>query len=82
MATTRVNIGVRPMNGKPTVEQLNRTIEDLILARQELRIRGPDAEELERNRRELVAFQWKLAHALIERYIPQRKEQAQPARAA
>ncbi len=68
------------MNGKPTVEQLNRTIEELILERQELRVRGADAHELERNRRELVAFQWKLAHALIERYVPQRTEQS--ARAA
>jgi hypothetical protein len=54
----------------PTVESLSEEIRGLVYERQTLRAVGADAEELERNRRELVRAQQELVHALIRRYLP------------
>jgi len=39
--------------------------------RQELRRGGATAAEIERNRVQLVRAQWELAHALIDRHVPE-----------
>ncbi len=52
-----------------TVETLLDQIGHLQLERQELREREASREELEHNRRRLVACQWELAHAFIARYV-------------
>jgi len=51
-----------------TVESLLDEIGCLTAERQRLRERGVDAARLERNRVKLARAQWKLSHALIERY--------------
>ena len=51
------------------VEALSNRIAELVLERQELRTSGAGRDVLERNRRELVARQWELSHALIDRYL-------------
>ncbi len=51
-----------------TVETLLEEIAGLTAERQRLRERGVDAARLERNRVKLARAQWKLSHALIERY--------------
>jgi hypothetical protein len=52
------------------IERLNEEIRVLVRERQELRSRGADREELERNRREIVGRQWSLARKLGEVYAP------------
>ena len=52
------------------IEQLNEEIRTLVRERQDLRTSGAEREELERNRREIVSRQWRLAHALGEVYAP------------
>ena len=52
------------------VEALQRRLDRLNLERQSLRAQAVDADELERNRLEIVAAQWNFSHALIERYLP------------
>ena len=50
-----------------TLTQLHMALVD---ERQQLRRQGAPAEELERNRLEIVQCQWELSRALIERYLP------------
>ena len=42
----------------------------LVVERQQLRLGGAAAKELERNRLAIVQCQWELSRALIERYLP------------
>jgi len=49
-----------------TVDQLTERLRWLVLERQSLRERGATADELERNRLEIVRGQWQLAYAAIE----------------
>jgi hypothetical protein len=62
------------MNGTviqlPTVESLSDEIRGLVYERQTLRTVGAGAEELERNRVELVRAQQELVQALIKRHLP------------
>jgi hypothetical protein len=62
------------MNGTviqlPTVESLSEEIRGLVYERQTLRTVGAGAEELERNRVELVRAQQELVQALIKRHLP------------
>jgi hypothetical protein len=51
-----------------SVEALLDQISGLTAERQRLRECGVDAARLERNRVKLARAQWKLSHALIERY--------------
>jgi hypothetical protein len=53
----------------PTVESLSDEVRGLVYERQTLRSVGANAEELERNRRELVRTQQELVQALIERHL-------------
>ena len=50
-----------------TLVQLHAT---LVVERQQLRLGGAAAKELERNRLAIVQCQWELSRALIERYLP------------
>jgi hypothetical protein len=52
------------------IEQLNEEIRTLVRERQDLRTSGAERDELERNRREIVSCQWRLAHAFGEVYSP------------
>ena len=54
----------------PTVESLSDEIRGLVYERQTLRTVGAGAEDLERNRVELVRAQQELVHALIRRHLP------------
>jgi hypothetical protein len=54
----------------PTVESLSDEIRGLVYERQTMRTVGAGAEELERNRVELVRAQQELVHALIRRHLP------------
>jgi hypothetical protein len=62
------------MNGTviqlPTVESLSEEIRGLVYERQTLRTVGAGADELERNRVELVRAQQELVQALIRRHLP------------
>jgi hypothetical protein len=62
------------MNGTviqlPTVESLTEEIRGLVYERQTLRTVGAGADELERNRVELVRAQQDLVQALIRRHLP------------
>ena len=62
------------MNGTviqlPTVESLSDEIRGLVYERQTLRTVGAGADELERNRVELVRAQQELVQALIRRHLP------------
>jgi hypothetical protein len=62
------------MNGTviqlPTVESLSEEIRGLVYERQTLRTVGAGADELERNRVELVRAQQELVRALIRRHLP------------
>jgi hypothetical protein len=49
-----------------TVDQLTERLRWLVLERQSLRERGATADDLERNRLEIVRGQWQLAYAAIE----------------
>lgn len=42
----------------------------LVLERQQLRLLGATLDDLEQNRLAIVACQWELSRALIERYLP------------
>ena len=54
----------------PNVESLSEEIRGLVYERQTLRSIGASADELERNRVELVRVQQELVLALIQRYLP------------
>jgi hypothetical protein len=49
-----------------SVDQLTERLRWLVLERQSLRERGATADELERNRLEIVRGKWQLANAAIE----------------
>jgi hypothetical protein len=57
--------------GHASAEELTDRITCLVAERQELRRRAGSAASLERNRLQLARAQWELAHALIERHLPQ-----------
>jgi hypothetical protein len=54
----------------PTVETLSDEVRGLVYERQTMRSVGAGAEELERNRVELVRTQQELVEALIRRHLP------------
>jgi hypothetical protein len=54
----------------PTVETLSDEVRGLVYERQTMRSVGAGAEELERNRVELVRAQQELVQALIRRHLP------------
>ncbi len=54
----------------PTVEALSEEVRGLVYERQTMRSVGATAEELERNRAELVRTQQELVYALIRRHLP------------
>jgi hypothetical protein len=60
-----------------SVEALTLRISLLVEERQQLRERGASETSIERNRVQLARAQWELAHALIDRYLPE--PAAQPA---
>ena len=53
-----------------TVDQLTERLRWLVLERQSLRERGATADDLERNRLEIVRCQWQLSYAAIELHCP------------
>jgi hypothetical protein len=53
------------------VEALTLRVAQLVVERQELRIRGARAASLERNRLQIARAQWELGHALIDRHLPE-----------
>jgi hypothetical protein len=57
------------------VEALTLRVAQLVVERQELRIRGANAVSLERNRLQIARAQWELGHALIDRHLPPAAEQ-------
>ena len=67
----------RRARNRDTVEALALRIAELVVERQELRRTNAPIAEIERNRVQIARFQWELAHALIDRYMP-----AEPARSA
>jgi hypothetical protein len=54
-----------------SVEALTVQIAELVVERQELRSASAPAVAIERNRIQIARAQWELAHALIDRYLPQ-----------
>jgi hypothetical protein len=65
----------RRSRGRATAEELTTRIGALVAERQELRARGASLASLERNRLQIARAQWELAHALIDRYLPELAEQ-------
>jgi hypothetical protein len=61
----------RRSRGRASAEELNARIAQLVAQRQELRGHGAGQAALERNRVQIARAQWELAHALIDRYLPQ-----------
>lgn len=57
------------------MEALTLRVAQLVVERQELRIRGANAVSLERNRLQIARAQWELGHALIDRHLPPAAEQ-------
>jgi hypothetical protein len=57
-----------------SVEELTLRISALVGERQELRDRGASETSIERNRVQLARAQWELAHALIDRHLPEPAE--------
>ena len=60
-----------------SADRLLGEISSLVARRQALRSAGASSTALERNRLRIARLQWRLSHALIERFLP-----AQNARAA
>jgi hypothetical protein len=52
-------------------EELTVQIGRLVAERQRLRATGASVEALERNRLQIARSQWELAHALIDRHLPE-----------
>ncbi|TMM21697.1 MAG: hypothetical protein E6F97_08060 [Actinobacteria bacterium] len=52
------------------VELLVNRIGELVSERQELRAASAPSAAIERNRVQIARAQWELAHALIDRYLP------------
>jgi hypothetical protein len=46
-------------------------VAELVVERQQLRMRGASNVSLERNRLQIARAQWELGHALIDRYLPE-----------
>jgi hypothetical protein len=61
----------RRSRGGASAEELTTRIAGLVAERQELRARDASEASLERNRLQIARAQWELAHALIERHLPQ-----------
>jgi len=61
----------RRRRGHTSAEELTTLIGRLVAQRQELRARGASEAALERNRMQIARAQWELAHALIDRYLPE-----------
>jgi hypothetical protein len=53
------------------VETLTLRVAELVVERQEQRLRGASNISLERNRLQIARAQWELGHALIDRYLPE-----------
>jgi hypothetical protein len=66
----------RRSRGRASAEELNARIAQLVAQRQELRGRGAGEAALERNRVQIARAQWELAHALIDRYLPEAPAQS------
>jgi hypothetical protein len=64
-------ISVVMNNPDPRIETLERDIASLVEARQTLRATGAESDDLEDNRREIVARQHALSETLISIYAPQ-----------
>ena len=58
------------------METLTLRVAELVVERQELRIRGASTASLERNRLQIARAQWELGHALIDRHLPQAAAQS------
>jgi hypothetical protein len=61
----------RRRRGRPSAEELTMHIGQLVAERQQLRASGASEASLERNRLQIARAQWELAHALIDRYLPE-----------
>lgn len=46
-------------------------VAELVVERQQLRMRGASSVSLERNRLQIARAQWELGHALIDRHLPE-----------
>lgn len=53
------------------MESLTQRVAELVVERQELRMRCASTVSLERNRLQIARAQWELGHALIDRYLPE-----------
>lgn len=53
------------------MEALTLRVAELVVERQELRMRCASNIALERNRLQIARAQWELGHALIDRYLPE-----------
>jgi hypothetical protein len=62
---------VMAKDAETRINSLERALADLVQERQTLRSHGAGTDELERNRREIVARQQELSEALISVYAPQ-----------
>jgi hypothetical protein len=58
------------------VDTLTAQLRDLVRERQALRERGAAADELERNRLQIVRVQWQLSYALVELHTPHELDRA------
>ena len=66
----------RRSRSRPSVESLVLQIAELVGERQELRGGGATQAEIERNRLQIARAQWELAHALIDRHLPEASQAA------
>jgi len=60
----------RRSRNRVPVELLVNRIGELVSERQELRAASAPSAAIERNRVQIARAQWELAHALIDRYLP------------
>jgi hypothetical protein len=58
------------VNHVDTIDSVSAEIQRLVGERQELRIAGAGAEELEENRSAIARAQSRYSHLLIQRYLP------------